>query len=46
MGGDVVRMRMADEDNFIAKLRQKLETSPRTPEHILTVYRAGYKFVG
>ena len=33
-------------DNFIARLRQKLETSSRKPEHILTVHRAGYKFVG
>lgn len=33
-------------DNFIARLRQKLEASPRKPEHILTVYRAGYRFVG
>ena len=33
-------------DNFVAKLRQKIETSPREPEHILTVHGAGYKFVG
>jgi two-component system alkaline phosphatase synthesis response regulator PhoP len=33
-------------DNFVAKLRQKLETSPRDPEHILTVHGSGYKFVG
>jgi two-component system alkaline phosphatase synthesis response regulator PhoP len=33
-------------DNFVAKLRQKLETSPREPEHILTVHGSGYKFVG
>jgi DNA-binding response OmpR family regulator len=33
-------------DNFVAKLRQKLESSPREPEHILTVHGAGYKFVG
>ena len=33
-------------DNFVAKLRQKLEPSPREPEHILTVHGAGYKFVG
>lgn len=33
-------------DNFVAKLRQKLETAPREPEHILTVHGAGYKFVG
>jgi two-component system alkaline phosphatase synthesis response regulator PhoP len=33
-------------DNFVAKLRQKLESSPHDPEHILTVHGAGYKFVG
>ena len=33
-------------DNFVAKLRQKIETSPHEPEHILTVHGAGYKFVG
>ena len=33
-------------DNFVAKLRQKLESSPRSPRHILTVHGAGYKFVG
>ena len=33
-------------DNFVAKLRQKIEKSPHEPEHILTVHGAGYKFVG
>ena len=33
-------------DNFVAKLRQKIETAPHEPEHILTVHGAGYKFVG
>jgi DNA-binding response OmpR family regulator len=33
-------------DNFVAKLRQKIESSPHEPEHILTVHGAGYKFVG
>jgi DNA-binding response OmpR family regulator len=33
-------------DNFVAKLRQKIERSPHEPEHILTVHGAGYKFVG
>ena len=33
-------------DNFVAKLRQKIEPSPHEPEHILTVHGAGYKFVG
>ena len=33
-------------DNFVAKLRQKIETSPHGPEHILTIHGSGYKFVG
>jgi two-component system alkaline phosphatase synthesis response regulator PhoP len=33
-------------DNFVAKLRQKIEKLPHEPEHILTVHGAGYKFVG
>ncbi|MFN8061952.1 MAG: response regulator transcription factor [Vicinamibacterales bacterium] len=33
-------------DNFVAKLRQKIETSPHQPVHILTVHGLGYKFVG
>lgn len=32
-------------DNFIVKLRRKLEASPDKPEHILTVYGFGYKLV-
>ncbi len=30
-------------DNFIVKLRKKIEPSPDKPEHILTVYGFGYK---
>ena len=30
-------------DNFIVKLRKKVEKSPDKPEHILTVYGFGYK---
>ncbi len=30
-------------DNFIVKLRKKIETSPDKPTHILTVYGFGYK---
>jgi DNA-binding response OmpR family regulator len=30
-------------DNFIVKLRKKIETSPEKPAHILTVYGFGYK---
>jgi len=32
-------------DNFIMKLRRKLERSPGRPQHILTVYGRGYKLV-
>ena len=32
-------------DNFIVKLRKKLERSPDKPQHILTVYGFGYKLV-
>ncbi|MGQ0733484.1 MAG: response regulator transcription factor [Acidobacteriota bacterium] len=33
-------------DNFVAKLRQKIEPSPHEPQHILTIHGSGYKFVG
>ncbi|MFO0567500.1 MAG: response regulator transcription factor [Polyangiaceae bacterium] len=32
-------------DNFIVKLRKKIEKRPDKPEHILTVYGFGYKLV-
>jgi DNA-binding response OmpR family regulator len=32
-------------DNFIVKLRKKIEKRPEKPEHILTVYGFGYKLV-
>ncbi len=32
-------------DNFIVKLRKKLELQPEKPTHILTVYGYGYKLV-
>jgi DNA-binding response OmpR family regulator len=32
-------------DNFIVKLRKKIEKSPDKPQHILTVYGYGYKLV-
>lgn len=32
-------------DNFIVKLRKKIERSPNQPSHILTVYGHGYKLV-
>ena len=33
-------------DNHIARLRQKIEENPAEPQHIITVHRIGYKFVG
>ncbi len=32
-------------DNHIAKLRQKIESDPEIPQHIITVHRMGYKFI-
>lgn len=32
-------------DNFVVKLRKKIEAKPDKPEHILTVYGFGYKLV-
>jgi len=32
-------------DNFILKLRQKIEIDPVNPRHILTVYGLGYKYI-
>jgi DNA-binding response OmpR family regulator len=32
-------------DNFVTKLRQKLEVDPESPLHLLTVRGIGYKFV-
>ena len=33
-------------DTHIAKLRQKIEDNPSDPHYIVTVHRAGYKFIG
>ncbi|MEN8152856.1 MAG: response regulator transcription factor [Acidobacteriota bacterium] len=32
-------------DNFIVKLRNKIEDNPKKPEHIITIHGAGYKFI-
>lgn len=32
-------------DNFIVKLRQKVEADPTNPRHILTIHGAGYKLI-
>jgi DNA-binding response OmpR family regulator len=31
-------------DNFIVRLRQKIEKDPKNPRHILTVHKKGYRF--
>lgn len=33
-------------DNFIVKLRQKIEEDPSNPKHIITVHGTGYKLIG
>jgi DNA-binding response OmpR family regulator len=32
-------------DNQILKLRQKVESNPANPKHLVTIYGAGYKFI-
>jgi two-component system alkaline phosphatase synthesis response regulator PhoP len=32
-------------DNFILSIRKKIEDDPSQPKHLLTVHKAGYKFV-
>ena len=32
-------------DNYLVKLRQKIEPSPKHPRHLLTVYGKGYRLV-
>jgi len=32
-------------DNFIAKLRKKIETDQKNPQHLITVYGTGYKLI-
>lgn len=32
-------------DNFVARIRQKVEDSPQNPRYLLTVHGVGYKFV-
>ncbi|MBD3225554.1 MAG: response regulator [Caldithrix sp.] len=32
-------------DNFIVKLRQKMENDPAYPQHLITVHGVGYKYV-
>ena len=41
--GDVYKRQV---DNLVMKLRKKIEKNPDTPRVLLTVYGAGYKFVG
>jgi len=32
-------------DFYVAQSRQNLEANPKTPRHILTAHRSGYRFV-
>jgi DNA-binding response OmpR family regulator len=32
-------------DNFILKLRQKIEDNPAQPRHIITIHGLGYKLI-
>jgi len=32
-------------DNYIVKLRQKIESDPKSPKHVLSIYGKGYKLV-
>ncbi|MCB0750017.1 MAG: winged helix-turn-helix domain-containing protein, partial [Ignavibacteriae bacterium] len=32
-------------DNFILNIRKKIEDNPSIPKHLLTIPKAGYKFV-
>lgn len=32
-------------DNFILSIRKKIEVDPSNPQHLLTIHKAGYKFV-
>ncbi len=32
-------------DNFILNIRKKIEEDPSNPKHLLTIHKAGYKFV-
>ncbi len=44
-GLDAVNHSNRSVDNFIVKLRKKLEPVPETPRYILTVYGVGYKLI-
>ena len=32
-------------DTFILNLRKKIEEDPSNPKHLITVHKAGYKFL-
>jgi DNA-binding response OmpR family regulator len=44
--GQAVYVTVRTVDNHILRLRQKLETDPAHPRHILSAYGEGYKFCG
>jgi len=31
-------------DNFVLAIRKQIEADPSDPKHLITIYRAGYKF--
>jgi DNA-binding response OmpR family regulator len=31
-------------DNFVLAIRKQIEEDPSDPKHLITIYRAGYKF--
>jgi DNA-binding response OmpR family regulator len=33
-------------DNYIVKLRQKIELDPKNPKHLISIYGKGYKLIG
>lgn len=51
---DLIRVAWGDEfegydravDSHIKNLRQKIETDPKNPVYVLTIYGIGYKFGG
>lgn len=32
-------------DTYIKNIRQKIETNPKEPKYIITIYGMGYKFI-
>jgi DNA-binding response OmpR family regulator len=43
--GHDLPLRTRTLDMYVAKLRQKLESDPRRPRHLITIHGAGYRFL-